>query len=97
MYFARLAQLKPAADAIAAESFGGFEIAGETASRVDRVLDVRQGELCWVTGTVYMELPLKPNILDDIGKDHWIAAPPPRVKFLSSGGGDQTMLEDESG
>ena len=44
-----------------------------------------------------MELPLKPNILDDIGKEHWIAAPPPRVKFLSPGGGDQTMLEDESG
>jgi DNA polymerase delta subunit 2 len=97
MYFARLAQLKPAVDAIAAESFADFEIAGETASRVDRVLDVRQGELCWVTGTVYMELPLKPNILDDIGKEHWIAAPPPRVKFLSPGGGDQTMLEDESG
>lgn len=97
MYFARLAQLKPAVDAIAAESFADFEIAGETASRVERVLDVRQGELCWVTGTVYMELPLKPNILDDIGKEHWIAAPPPRVKFLSPNGGDQTMLEDESG
>ncbi len=37
--------------------------------RVERVLDVRQGELCWVAGTVYLELPLKPNILDDISKD----------------------------
>lgn len=37
--------------------------------RVDRVLDVRQGELCWVAGTVYMDMPLKPNILDDISKD----------------------------
>lgn len=37
--------------------------------RVDRVLDVRQGELVWVVGTVYMEMPLKPNILDDISKD----------------------------
>jgi DNA polymerase delta subunit 2 len=33
------------------------------------VLDVRQGELCWVVGTVYMEMPLKPNVLDDIGKE----------------------------
>ncbi|KAM0721882.1 hypothetical protein Q7P37_002807 [Cladosporium fusiforme] len=97
MYFARLAALKEPVEEVAAESFGGFEIAGETAQRVDRVLDVRQGELCWVVGTIYMELPLKPNILDDIGKEHWIAAPPPRVKFLSPGGGDQTMLEDESG
>lgn len=36
--------------------------------KVDRVLDVRQGELVWVAGTVYMEMPLKPNILDDISK-----------------------------
>lgn len=36
---------------------------------VERVLDVRQGELCWVVGTVYMEMPLKPNVLDDISKE----------------------------
>jgi DNA polymerase delta subunit 2 len=36
---------------------------------VDRVLDVRQGELCWVVGTVYMDMVLKPNVLDDIGKE----------------------------
>ena len=45
------------------------QIAEENARRVDRVLDVRQGELCWVAGTVYMDMPLKPNILDDISKD----------------------------
>lgn len=37
--------------------------------RVDRVLDVRQGELCWVAGTVYMHLPMKPNILDDLNQE----------------------------
>lgn len=37
--------------------------------RVDRVLDVRQGELCWVAGTVYMHLPMKPNILEDLSKE----------------------------
>lgn len=36
---------------------------------MDRVLDVRQGQLCWVVGTVYMDLPLKPNVLDDVAKD----------------------------
>lgn len=44
-------------------------IGGETAKKVHRVLDVRQGELCWVTGTVYMDMPLKPNILEDVSKD----------------------------
>ena len=86
MYFARLAQLKPAVESIAAESFDAFELAGDTARRVDRVLDVRQGELCWVIGTCYMEMPLKPNVLEDIGKEHWIAAPPLRVKYDSGGG-----------
>jgi len=112
MYFARLAQLKPAVESIAAESFSDFEIAGELARKVERVLDVRQGELCWVIGTAYMEMPLKPNVLEDIGKEHWIAAPPPRVKYGDGGlgltdaagahsgvqgVGTQTMLEDESG
>lgn len=44
-----------------------------------------------------MEMPLKPNILDDLAKNHWVAAPPPRVKFTSPNGEDQIMLEDESG
>lgn len=96
MYFARLAQLKPAVESIASEAWSDFEIAGETARRVDRVLDVRQGDLCWVIGTCFMEMPLKPNVLDDIGKEHWIAAPPPRVKYTDPDK-DQVMLEDESG
>ncbi|KAL8857243.1 MAG: hypothetical protein Q9178_006169 [Gyalolechia marmorata] len=97
LYFLRLAQLKPAVEALADEEWKNFEIAGEKVRRVERVLDVRQGELCWVAGTVYMDMPLKPNILDDISKDHWIAAPPPREKYISPTGHDLTMLEDESG
>ena len=97
MYFLRLAKLKPAVEQIAEEAWAELQILGEKVRRVDRVLDVRQGELCWVAGTVYMDMPLKPNILDDISKDHWIAAPPPREKYVSPTGQDQTMLEDESG
>ena len=89
--------LKPAVEAIAEEAWSEIQIGGEKVRRVERVLDVRQGELCWVAGTVYMDMPLKPNILDDISKDHWIAAPPPREKYVSLTGQDQTMLEDESG
>ena len=50
-------------------SWFGDQIAGENARRVERVLDVRQGELCWVAGTIYMDMPLKPNILDDLTKE----------------------------
>jgi DNA polymerase delta subunit 2 len=45
------------------------QLGGEKAQFVERVLDVRQGELCWVVGTVYMEMSLKPNVLDDISKE----------------------------
>lgn len=96
MYFARLAQLKPGVEQQASEAWSDFTIAGENAHRVDRVLDVRQGELCWVIGTCYMEMPLKPNVLDDLGKEHWIAAPPARETYVDEMR-DQIMLEDESG
>ena len=69
MYFLRLTKLKPVVEQIAAEAWDGFQIAGEEVQRVERVLDVRQGKLCWVAGTIYMDMPLKPNILDDISKD----------------------------
>jgi DNA polymerase delta subunit 2 len=97
MYFLRLAKLKPEVEAVAADAWEDFEIAGERAQRVERVLDVRQGQLCWVAGTVYMDMPLKPNILEDLSKEHWIAAPPPRQTYYSTTEDAQVMLEDESG
>ncbi|KAJ9310920.1 hypothetical protein DTO271D3_8835 [Paecilomyces variotii] len=99
MYFLRLARLKPAVEQVATEAWEGFTIAGENARRVERVLDVRQGELCWVAGTVYMDLPLKPNILDDIAKDNYTSAPPPRQTYIDPTNPSltQVMLEDESG
>jgi DNA polymerase delta subunit 2 len=52
---------------------------------VDRVLDVRQGELCWVVGTVYMEMGLKPNVLDDIAKEVLKTGLPQPYSIISSG------------
>ena len=73
MYFLRLAKIKPAVEQIAATAWGDTVIGGEPAQKVERVLDVRQGELCWVAGTVYMDMPLKPSILDDVSKDVGLA------------------------
>ena len=69
IYFLRLTKIKPAVEQIAEASWEDTVIGGEKAKPVERVLDVRQGELCWVTGTVYMDMPLKPNILEDVSKD----------------------------
>lgn len=69
MYFLRLAKIKPYVEQVAVEAFQDIVVGGETAKKVERVLDVRQGELCWVAGTVYMDMPFKPSILDDVSKD----------------------------
>lgn len=36
---------------------------------IPRVLDVVKSQLCYIIGTVYMDMPLKPNVLEDIGRD----------------------------
>ncbi|KAJ5543222.1 DNA polymerase alpha/epsilon subunit B [Penicillium sp. DV-2018c] len=99
MYFVRLAKLKPSVEQVATDAWDGLIIAGEKVRRVDRVLDVRQGELCWVAGTVYMDLPMKPNILDDLSKENFTSAPPPRRTYTdpSDPSSTQIMMEDESG
>ncbi|KAL0943649.1 DNA polymerase alpha/epsilon subunit B [Colletotrichum truncatum] len=97
VYFLRLTSIRPAVDAVAAEAWDGTVIGGEEARHVNRVLDVRQGELCWVTGTVYMEMALKPNILEDVSKDRWISAPISTDRYYSEDDADQIMLEDDSG
>ncbi|KMK54541.1 DNA polymerase delta subunit 2 [Aspergillus fumigatus Z5] len=99
MYFLRLARLKPVVEEVGTDAWEGFSIAGERARRVERVLDVRQGELCWVAGTVYMDMPLKPNILDDLSRESHTLAPPPRRTYQDPAHPEltQIMLEDESG
>ncbi|KAF9483771.1 hypothetical protein BDN70DRAFT_262218 [Pholiota conissans] len=62
---------------------------------VPRALEVEKGKLCYVVGTIYMDMPLKPNVMDDIARDQSIPAPPPPEKFYSPD--DGIMLEDESG
>lgn len=69
IYFLRLAVLKDHCVNACGEKWSAMEIAGQKARHVERVLDVRQGELVWVVGTIYMDLPLKPNILEDLARD----------------------------
>ncbi|KAI6111515.1 DNA polymerase alpha/epsilon subunit B-domain-containing protein [Pisolithus croceorrhizus] len=92
MYFTRLAMLKqPVMDRASAK---WKDLPGKPVF-VRRVLDVVKSQLCWIIGTVYMDMPLKPNVLEDLGRDYSIPPPPPREKFHSDE--DSVMLEDESG
>ncbi|KAF2665912.1 hypothetical protein BT63DRAFT_427704 [Microthyrium microscopicum] len=97
LYFARLALLKRHVEATVHAAWKDFDLDGERATAVERVLDVRQGELSWVIGTIFMDMKLKPNILDDIIKEAFIIAPPPRETYRNGDKGDRIVIEDESG
>ncbi len=79
---------------------------------VPRVLDVEKGQLCFIIGTVYMDMPLKPNVLEDIARDVSSdfssriplqltrlqrSIPAPPPREKYHSENDNVMLEDESG
>jgi DNA polymerase delta subunit 2 len=65
------------------------------ALHVERVLDVLPGQRAFILGTVYVDAPLKPNVLDSVTRNVWESAPPPREKYFTRD--DVVYLEDESG
>ncbi|GAA93956.1 uncharacterized protein L969DRAFT_44736 [Mixia osmundae IAM 14324] len=69
--------------------------ARSTSKIVNRVLEVQRDELCIVAGTIYVEMKLKPSVLDEIAIDYSIPAAPPR-KYVTPGV-DEVLLEDSSG
>ncbi|KAF8631413.1 hypothetical protein AX17_005091 [Amanita inopinata Kibby_2008] len=92
IYFVRLRFLRQYVEQRAAMLWKAA--AGDPIS-VPRVLEVTKGQLCYIIGTVYMDMPLKPNVLEDIARDRSLPAPPPLPTFYSED--DNIMLEDESG
>ncbi|CUA70493.1 Peroxide stress-activated histidine kinase mak1 [Rhizoctonia solani] len=90
VYAARLNQLRPALLENAQQTWRKRK-----APHVPRVLDVVKGQQCYIIGTVYMEMPLKANVLEDIAQDHALAMIPVQSKRTSNK--DSVMLEDESG
>ena len=59
------------------------------------VLDVLPGQTAFILGTLYIDAPLKPNVLDSVTRNVWESAPPPREKYCAEN--DIVYLEDESG
>ncbi|KAH9985573.1 hypothetical protein BJV77DRAFT_1031940 [Russula vinacea] len=97
IYFVRLRLLKPCVEKEAAKKWK--DVCGSSGSPklVPRVLDVIKGQVCLIIGTVYMDMPLKPNVLEDIGLilRSTPSGPTPPDKIHSQD--DRVMLEDESG
>ncbi|KAA1471233.1 hypothetical protein DENSPDRAFT_819272 [Dentipellis sp. KUC8613] len=95
IYFVRLRALRGFVEKEAKKRWKDVKGTTEFPKLVPRVLDVVKGELCFVVGTIYMDMPLKPNVLEDVARDHSTPAPPPRAKIWSED--DNVMVEDESG
>ncbi|KAG0233886.1 DNA polymerase alpha/epsilon subunit B-domain-containing protein [Mortierella sp. GBAus27b] len=92
LYFMRLVLMRPMVARRAELQWGSLD---SRPRHVEKVLEVRPGEVAYLVGTVYMDMKLKPNILSDLGKDYWIAAQPERPKYTDDD--DSIYLEDESG
>ncbi|KAK4703707.1 DNA polymerase delta subunit 2, partial [Phenoliferia sp. Uapishka_3] len=95
LYWLRLAVLRNKVAKRAKGLWEDMEGVSSPPQHVKRVLDVENGNLCYIIGTVYMDMILKPNVLEDLARENFIAAPVPRRKFCSDT--DEVMLEDESG
>ncbi|KAJ1656374.1 DNA polymerase delta small subunit Cdc1 [Dispira simplex] len=96
VYFVRLQELKPVATRTAHRTWlsDGPVLPTGPLRYAPKVMNIVAGEPCFVVGTVYCEQKLRPNVLDDLSKELWVVAPPPRTTYASDH--DAVYLEDES-
>ncbi|KAG9292964.1 hypothetical protein G9A89_016326 [Geosiphon pyriformis] len=99
LYFIRYTQLAPIVLDVARRKWDsiddGIQSVEHGSRYVNKILNVKPGILCFIIGTLYIEMQLKPNILDEVTKEHWTDIPTPREKFYSEK--DEYMLEDKFG
>lgn len=66
IYFLRLQSLRGSVEEAALEKWKNLS---EKPVMVPRVLDVIKSQLCYIIGTVYLHMPLKPNVMIDVARD----------------------------
>lgn len=67
-----------------------------TANYVKRILDVKQGKICFVIGTIYCSMHLKPDVLEELTREQWLPPQPPNERYADPEK-DEFFVEDESG
>nr|KAJ3418026.1 hypothetical protein HK105_000457 [Polyrhizophydium stewartii] len=93
LYFTRLNLLRPRV--LAAARARWADSLDNPPECVQRILNVQVGVPSYVVGTVFVDMPNKPNILKDIAKEGWTVFPEARETYTSDN--DTVLLEDESG
>ncbi|KAI8974388.1 DNA polymerase alpha/epsilon subunit B-domain-containing protein [Pilobolus umbonatus] len=92
MYYVRLLQLKQAILKNAEDRWGSLP---ERPRYSPKILDVQLGDLCYMVGTVYIEMDNKPNVMHHLDEEDAIVNPHTPVKYISDK--NVISLEDESG
>lgn len=67
-----------------------------TANYVKRILDVKQGKICFVIGTIYCSMHLKPDVLEELTREQWLPPQPLNERYADPEK-DEFFVEDESG
>ncbi|RHZ68679.1 hypothetical protein Glove_294g169 [Diversispora epigaea] len=96
LYFVRLMEMRTTVLKSAQEKWETERPANrQELNYVDRILNVKSEEICYIIGTVYIEMQFKPNILEDVTREQCHIIPQSRSKYCSEN--DEISLEDESG
>lgn len=94
VYFARLAKLRPAVLEQVRAQWGLSE--ADVTAKLSKTLDVPEdAEDCIVLGTLYADMKLKPNVLEEYTRDPLAPAAPVLTKYCSPD--DKLIIEDETG
>jgi DNA polymerase delta subunit 2 len=95
LYTNRLQELKPAVLEKAKQEWIETESTPNKPRLAEQILDVRVGEECIIIGTLFKDMPLKPNVLQEYSKQRALAPLPQKDSFVSEK--DVAWLEDDSG
>lgn len=99
MYQQRLTMLKPRVDREATRKWGENtrQVNGKTIQHKEKILDIVSGELCWVSGTIFLDMKHKLNILKDVERGTDDSLPKHPEKYVDQDNEAVIMIEDESG
>ncbi|CEP14882.1 hypothetical protein [Parasitella parasitica] len=92
MYYIRLLKIRHALSDACNQKWTSLP---EKPRYIRKILEIQPGELCYMLGTIYLEMPAKPNVMNNLEDEDAIINPETPDKYKSDA--DIVSLEDESG